>query len=111
VTVELALALPAVVALLGLLAGFGSAAVSQLQAHDAARAGARAAALGWTDAEVAAVAAQAAGGPVKVAVSRANGLVTVECAGTAAIPLLGAQAVTALAVAACEPSRGCGGAG
>ncbi|MDR2348918.1 MAG: pilus assembly protein [Bifidobacteriaceae bacterium] len=108
VTVELALTLPAVVSLLALLAGFGSAAASNLQVHDAARAGARIAALGGSDAEVAAVASQAAGRAVTVSVSRADGLVSVECTALTAIPLLGSRELAARAVAACEPGRGCG---
>jgi Flp pilus assembly protein TadG len=108
VTVELALALPSVILLIALLAGVGSAAVGQLSLADAARAGARVAALGHGDAEVAAVASRAARVPVDVRVSRADGLVTVQCQGTVWIPVAGTRGLSAEAVAACEPARGCG---
>jgi hypothetical protein len=108
VTVELALALPSVVALIALLAGVGSAGVGQLRLADAARSGARAAALGHGDSQVASVASQAAGGAVQVEVGRGDGLVRVRCSGPLWVPLLGARTLSAEAVAACEPARGCG---
>jgi Flp pilus assembly protein TadG len=108
VTVELALALPSVAALLALLVGLGSAAVGQLRVSDAARAGARVAALGRDDGAVAAVAVAAAGVPVEVSVSRSDGLVAVRCQGSVWVPLFGARGASAEAVAACEPARGCG---
>jgi hypothetical protein len=54
------------------------------------------------------VAVQAAGRPVDVGVSRDGGLVKVHCSGSVWIPLLGNRPASADAVAACEPSRGCG---
>ncbi|MDR2113944.1 MAG: pilus assembly protein [Bifidobacteriaceae bacterium] len=108
VTVELAMMLPAVAALAALIIGLGSAAVQQLQLHDAARAGARAAALGQSDSEIGATAGAAAGRAVTVDVERNAGLVTVRCRGTVWLPLLGGRNGEADAVAACEPARGCG---
>jgi hypothetical protein len=108
VTVELAMALPAVVSLLAVLLGVGSAAVGQLRLADGARAGARVAALGFADGEIGAAAAAAAGREVQVGVSRGGGLVTVRCEGQVWVPLLGGFAAGAEAVAACEPARGCG---
>ncbi|MDR1188171.1 MAG: pilus assembly protein [Bifidobacteriaceae bacterium] len=107
ITVELALTLPAVVALMAILLAAGSAAVNQIALTAAARAGARAAALGLADAEVEA-AAEAVGGTLTISVSRGDGLVTVKCGRQVAIPPFGSRAVRAEAAAMCEPARGCG---
>ncbi|WP_298459187.1 TadE family type IV pilus minor pilin [uncultured Cellulomonas sp.] len=76
-TAELALALPAVVGLLLVVVLLSGAATAQLRCADAARAGARAAALGEDVAEVTAVAGRVAGGGAGVAVSRGGEWVTV----------------------------------
>ena len=62
ITAELALALPAVVLVLAVLLVTAAAGAAQLRAADAARTGARLAALGHTDAQVAAAVRQIAGG-------------------------------------------------
>ncbi|QTE29714.1 TadE family type IV pilus minor pilin [Pengzhenrongella sicca] len=69
VTAELAVALPAVTLLLLALLVLGAAAAGQLRCADAARAGARAAALGETAAEIAAIAERLAGDGATVAVT------------------------------------------
>jgi len=78
VTAELAVGLPVVVVLLVALLAVASAAIAQTRCTDAARAGARAAALGEPDATVAAVAQRLAGPDATVGVSRAEVWVTVE---------------------------------
>lgn len=77
VTVELALALPAVGLLLVAVLVLGSAVVSQLRCADAARAGARAAALGEQSAQIAAIAGRVAGAGAEVAIDRRGEWVTV----------------------------------
>ncbi|KQY47103.1 TadE family type IV pilus minor pilin [Cellulomonas sp. Root137] len=77
VTAELAVGLPAVVVLLVALLTVASAAVAQTRCTDAARAGARSAALGEPDGEVVATARRLAGDGAAVAVSRSEGWVTV----------------------------------
>lgn len=70
VTAELALALPAVVLVLAVLLVTASASAAQLACLDGARAGARVAAIGRPDTEVAAAARRVAGGTATVAVRR-----------------------------------------
>ena len=77
VTVELAVGLIGVVVLLGLVLLLTAAATAQLRCTEAARAGARAAALGQEDAAVADVARRAVGDSAHVEVVRAAGWVTV----------------------------------
>lgn len=77
VTAELAVALPAVVLMLGVVVALVGAGVSHLQTIDAARAGARAAALGEGDAVVVAAARRVGGGPAEVTVVREDGWATV----------------------------------
>lgn len=77
VTVELALGLAGVVVLLGLVLLLTSAATAQLRCAEAARAGARAAALGQEDPAVLDVARRSAGAEARVEVVRADGWVTV----------------------------------
>jgi Flp pilus assembly protein TadG len=77
VTAELAVGLPAVALLLVALLTVASAAVAQTRCTDAARAGARAAALGEADGTVLATARRVAGDGAAVAVSRSDGWVTV----------------------------------
>jgi len=72
VTAELALALPAVTLLLAAVLVLGSAGVGQLRCADAARAGARAAALGEPSARIVGIVQQVAGGGATVAVDRAD---------------------------------------
>lgn len=72
VTAELAVALPAVVLVLAALLITGSAAATQLRCADAARAGARVAALGEGDAQVVDVARRVGGAAVRAAVQRTD---------------------------------------
>ena len=78
VTAELAVGLPAVVLLLVALLTVASSAIAQTRCTDAARAGARAAALGEPDGAVTATARRLAGEDASVAVTRAGQWVTVE---------------------------------
>ena len=78
VTAELAVGLPAVVLLLVALLTVASSAIAQTRCTDAARAGARAAALGEPDGAVATTARRLAGPEASVAVSRSDEWVTVE---------------------------------
>lgn len=78
VTAELALVLPGVVLLLVALLTAADAAVTQVRVADAARAGARAAALGETRAAVGDVARELAGEGAQVRVSESGGYVVVE---------------------------------
>ena len=78
VTAELAVGLPAVALFLVALLTIASAAVAQTRCTDAARAGARAAALGEPDGTVTATARRVGGQEATVAVSRASGWVTVD---------------------------------
>lgn len=78
VTAEVAVLLPVVVILLAAVLGLASTSVVQLRCADAARAGARAAALGDDDAQVAAVVTRVAGPGSDVAVHRADGWVVVR---------------------------------
>lgn len=77
VTVELAVGLVGVVVLLGLVLLLTTAAATQLRCTEAARAGARSAALGEDDAAVLGVVRRSAGDGAGVAVVRADGWVTV----------------------------------
>lgn len=78
VTAELAIVLPGVVLLLVALLTAASAAVTQVRVADAARAGARAAALGESHAHVGEVARRLAGDHAEVQVSGSGGYVVVE---------------------------------
>jgi hypothetical protein len=108
VTAELAFMLPAVAAMMVLVLSLGGAVLGQISLANAARAGARAAALGKSDAEIVSVAKTAGPGGAEVTVERADGLVTVRCGLVARLPVVGSRALEAVAVAACEVSRGCG---
>ncbi|MDR0626103.1 MAG: hypothetical protein LBG11_02390 [Bifidobacteriaceae bacterium] len=108
ITAELALALPAVVALMAVVLAVGSAAAGQIAMVSGARAGARAAALGLSDAEVSAAAEAVAGVSASVSVSRADGLVRVHCSRSVPVPPFGFRTAQATVVAVCEPARGCG---
>lgn len=78
VTAELALLLPAVTLLLLVLLAAAAAGVTQLRVADAARAGARAAAIGEGTSQIAATARQLAGGGAEVVVGTEDGFVVVE---------------------------------
>lgn len=69
-TAELAVGMVAVVLVLGLLLVTTAAASARMRCQDAARAGARVAAIGQSDAEVVAVARRVAGGAAEVAIER-----------------------------------------
>lgn len=84
VTAELAVGLVAVVLVLALVLVTASAAAARLRCQDGARTGARVAALGGSDAEVADAARRAAGSASNVAVRRAPPWVEVEV--SAAVP-------------------------
>lgn len=77
VTAELALALPAVVLVVGAVLVVVAASTGQMRCTDAARAGARAAAIGETDARVREIAAHVAGEGTAVSVERRGPWVTV----------------------------------
>jgi hypothetical protein len=77
VTVELAIGMVSVVAMLGLVLVLVAAGVAQVRCTDAARAGARAAALGQDDEAVTLVVRRAAGDAASVTVRRADGWVEV----------------------------------
>jgi hypothetical protein len=77
-TVEIAVALPALVVMLGAVLTLGSAGAAQLSCSDGARAGAREAALGSADRDVIAVARTVAGGRATVDVVHDGGWVRVR---------------------------------
>ena len=105
VTAELAVGLPAVVLLLVALLAIASTAIAQMRCTDAARAGARAAALGEPDGEVVATARRLAGADASVAVSRSDEWVTVEVSAAVGPGLWGGSPLRAraTAVARAEP--------
>jgi hypothetical protein len=105
VTAELAVGLPAVALLLVALLTVASAAVAQTRCTDAARAGARAAALGEPDGAVASTARRLAGPDSSTAVSRAGQWVTVEVSSQVGPGLWAASSLRARAsaVARVEP--------
>ncbi|GAA2722009.1 TadE family type IV pilus minor pilin [Cellulomonas aerilata] len=105
VTAELALALPAVVGLLVVVLLLASAATSQLRCADAARAGARAAALGEDRALVVAIAQRVAGQGATVTVEAADPWVTVTVRRPLSTGPLGGAGLTAAgrATARVEP--------
>lgn len=92
VTVELAIGMVTVVALLGLVLALVMAGVAQLRCTDAARAGARAASLGEDDAAVTLVATRTAGAGAEVAVSRDDDWVDV----TVRVPVFGGRLLDGL---------------
>lgn len=105
VTAELALVLPGVVLLLVALLTAASAALTQVRVADAARAGARAAALGESYGPVADVARELAGDGAAVRVSESGGYVVVEVSHDLAGPLR-AAGLTARASARALPEPG-----
>jgi len=109
VTAETAVLLPALALLLVFLLSVARAATTQLNAQDAARLAARAAARGESSAEVERLAGQVAPGGSVVTVRRLDGLLRVEV--TAQVRPLGASLawlptinVAGSAVAAVEPA-------
>lgn len=98
-TAELAVALPAVVLVLVVVLVVGSAALAQLRCGDAARAAARAAALGEDAAAVQAIALELAGETAEVTASTAGGWVRVVVSRPVSLGWLGAGALTARAEA------------
>jgi hypothetical protein len=109
--VELALAIPAVVLLLAIALAAGAAAVAQIGCADAARAASRAAALGQDPAAIADQVTARLGPGAGVSLSAQGDLlrVTVTRPAPAGVARwVGARSISATAVAACEPFRGCG---
>lgn len=104
-TAEFAVLLPVVALLVAVVLGLTAAAATQLRCADAARAGARAAALGDDDAAVAAVARRVAGDGVRVAVGRDDGWVVVSVEGAVGptFPAVGGLVVQATATGRAEP--------
>ena len=92
VTVELAIGMVSVVALLALVLALVSAGVAQIRCADAARAGARAASLGEDDSAVALVVRRAAGEAAQVSVTRDDEWVDV----TVRVPLVAAGVLEGL---------------
>lgn len=105
VTAEFAVLLPVVVLLLGGVVAVTSTAATHLRCADAARAGARAAALGEPDGEVTAVARRVAGSGAAVAVRRDGGWVevVVESGVGPSLPLVGGMTVRGTATSRAEP--------
>lgn len=84
VTAEFAVAVPAVILLLGILLGAVSAAVCQIRVEEAARAGARAVAKGEDPAKVAREVERVAGPGAEHSIDASVGVVTVQV--SAAVP-------------------------
>jgi len=78
VTAELAVGLPVVAVLLLAVLTLGAASGAQLRAQDAARAGARALAIGQADGEVAAIVERVGGDGSRARLTRDGAWVTVE---------------------------------
>lgn len=103
-TAELAIAMPAVVLLLVFVLALMGTGVVRLRCDDAARAGARSAALGEPDAAVVSTARRVAGGG-DVGVDRDGGWVTVTVGRTVVPGITGAGGwrITGTATARVEP--------
>ncbi len=82
VTAEFAVALPAVLLVLGLLLAGSAAGLAQLRLEEAARAGARALARGEDDAAVTAIVRRLAGDSARTAVASEAGWLSVTVSGT-----------------------------
>lgn len=105
VTAELALVLPAVVLLLVVVLTAGAAALTQVRVADAARSGARAAALGETSGSVTELVHELAGADARVLVGGDGRYVVVEV--ERALPgLLGLADLRASASARALPEPG-----
>lgn len=111
VTAELALGLPAVVLALVVVLLVGGAALAQVRCGDAARAGARAAALGEDPATVVALAQELAGPDAQVTVTTADGWARVTVSRPVASRWLGGGSLTARAEFAVPLEPGAAGAG
>lgn len=99
VTAELAIVLPAVVLVLLVCCVVGAATLGQIRCADAARAGARAAALGESHAIVVATARQLAGDAAEVNVAYEGEWVRVEVSSSVAGDLVGLRGLRASATA------------
>lgn len=106
VTAELAVVLPGVVLVLVAVLLVGAAAITQLRCADAARAGARAAALGEPAVMVTALAADLAGAGARVRVSEEDGWVVVEVSQAVETGPLGGVGWRASATASAWPEPG-----
>ncbi|WP_088320911.1 TadE family type IV pilus minor pilin [Kineosporia sp. R_H_3] len=102
VTAETALALPAVVLVLGLVLGVVEVGGAQVRAVDAARAAARRAARGDSPGAVLAAARALAPAGATVSVGRSGGSVTVTVSAAVHVSLPGAPAVTVRARAVAD---------
>ncbi len=105
VTAEFAVLLPAVTVLIAVLLVVASCAVAQMRCADAARAGARGAALGEADTVVAELAQRVGGPGIRVSVQRAGEWVHVAVQQDLGprLPLVGAITISADATAWVEP--------
>jgi Flp pilus assembly protein TadG len=105
VTAETAVLLPVVVLLVAVVAGLTAGAATHLRCADAARAAARAVAIGEEDGAAAAVARRVAGDGARVAVGRSEGwvVVTVEATLGPSLPLVGGIVVSGAATTRAEP--------
>ncbi|HLS25808.1 MAG TPA: TadE family type IV pilus minor pilin [Beutenbergiaceae bacterium] len=103
VTAELALCLPAVVLVLMLVVTLGAASVTQLRCTDAARAGARAAALGHSTAQVHQIAADRAGPDAHVHIQPSGETVQVAVSRTLVSQWWGTWQISAEFSAVVEP--------
>ena len=109
VTAELAIALPAVVILLGVVLAVGVAVSAQLRCTDAARAGARAAARDEPRDVVVALAERAAPDGARVSVQLSGTTAVVRVSAAVRLPLPGRPALTVAARAVADleqPSQG-----
>lgn len=107
-TAELALLLPAVVVVLLVCLTLGASVLAQVRCADAARAGARAAAIGEPASAVAAVARELAGPDAAITVGEEGTWVEVRVSRQVAtdVPGLGGLRATATARAWVEPGSG-----
>ncbi|MDP9886285.1 Flp pilus assembly protein TadG [Sinomonas atrocyanea] len=99
VTAEFAVAVPAVILLLGFLLGAVSAAVCQVRVEEAARAGARAVAKGEDPGAVAREIARVAGSGAEHSVDASAGVVTVRVSAAVPGPVAAAAGLRARATA------------
>jgi hypothetical protein len=105
------MAIPAVVAFLAFVLALGGVVGAQVTCADAARAGARAAALGENDAAVRATVRSLAGPTATVSIARDAQSVRLTVAKPVQLGPVGLGATkqaSASAMARCEPARGCG---
>ncbi|GAB2763222.1 TadE family type IV pilus minor pilin [Sinomonas soli] len=99
VTAEFAVAVPAVILLLGFLLGAVSAAVCQVRVEEAARAGARAVARGEDPGTVAREIARVAGAGTEHSIDASAGVVTVRVSTAVPGPVAAAAGLRAQATA------------